>query len=74
MNAEEKPVVAAFDWLQADAHIRSTAMTPRAKLSARPGSGMCVREDGTADFDAHTFCGLDIIWHFKRLAGGKRTA
>lgn len=72
MNAEEKRVVAALDWLQANAHIRSTEMTPRAKLSASPGSGMCVREDGTADFDAQTFCGPDIIWHLKRSAGGKR--
>jgi TnpA family transposase len=60
-NAAGGPVVAAFDWLRANIARKKTVDGAPPEVVSKAWRRHVLREDGTVDFHAYTFCVLDEL-------------
>jgi hypothetical protein len=60
-NAEGKPVVAAFEWLQANMVRKNPGNDAPREVVGKSWQRHVVNEDGTVDFHAYTFCVLEEL-------------
>ena len=60
-NVAGRPVVAAFDWLQANIAAKKPSSEAPLEVVRKPWQRHVLREDGSIDFHAYTFCVLDEL-------------
>lgn len=60
-NAEGKPVVAAFEWLQASMARKKPGNDAPREVVSKSWQRHVVNEDGAVDFHAYTFCVLEEL-------------
>jgi hypothetical protein len=60
-NAAGRPVVAAFDWLQVNIAAKKPGTDAPLEVVRKPWQQHVLREDGSMDFHAYTFCVLDEL-------------
>jgi len=60
-NAEGKPVVAAFEWLQGNIARKKPGNDAPREVVGKSWQRHVVNEDGTVDFHAYTFCVLEEL-------------
>ena len=60
-NADGRPVAAAFDWLQANIRGKNPDTDAPREVVGKSWQRHVLREDGTLDFHAYTFCVLDEL-------------
>lgn len=60
-NAAGEPVVAAFDWLRANRARKNSATDAPQDVVGKAWRRHVLREDGSLDFHAYTFCVLDEL-------------
>jgi TnpA family transposase len=60
-NAAGRPVVAAFDWLQVNIAAKKPGTDAPLEVVRKPWQQHVLREDGSIDFHAYTFCVLDEL-------------
>jgi TnpA family transposase len=60
-NVAGRPVVAAFDWLQANIAAKKPGTDAPLEVVRKPWQRHVLREDGSVDFHAYTFCVLDQL-------------
>jgi TnpA family transposase len=60
-NVAGRPVVAAFDWLHANIAAKKPGTDAPLEVVSKPWQRHVLREDGSIDFHAYTFCVLDEL-------------
>lgn len=60
-NVAGRPVVAAFDWLQTNIAAKKPGTDAPLEVVRKPWQQHVLREDGSIDFHAYTFCVLDEL-------------
>ena len=60
-NVAGRPVVAAFDWLQANMAAKKPGTDAPLEVVGKSWQRHVLREDGSIDFHAYTFCVLDEL-------------
>ena len=60
-NVAGRPVVAAFDWLHANISAKKPDSDAPLEVVRKPWQRHVLREDGSFDFHAYTFCVLDEL-------------
>jgi TnpA family transposase len=60
-NVAGRPVVAAFDWLHANISAKKPDSDAPLEVVHKPWQRHVLREDGSIDFHAYTFCVLDEL-------------
>jgi TnpA family transposase len=60
-NVAGRPVVAAFDWLHANISAKKPDSDAPLEVVRKPWQRHVLREDGSIDFHAYTFCVLDEL-------------
>ena len=60
-NTAGKPLVASLDWLQANILLKKPDKVPPSEIIGKSWQRHVMREDGTFDFHAYTFCVLEEL-------------
>ena len=66
-NTAGKPLVASLDWLQANISLKKPDQVPPNEIIGKSWQGHVIREGGTIDFHAYTFCVLEELKNALKL-------